>query len=336
MNHIPFLDIKPYGSLASELSAAYDRVVNSGRYIGGNEVGAFESEWADYCGVNYCVGTGNGHDALMLACKFYAENHRPECGVAHVPWKTCLPTYSAVKNGGLAPIPFTGKSIGISIDVHIYGVITLSDDLYHLPEIEDCAQAHGAMLHGKKAGQFGSVASWSFYPTKCLGALGDAGAVTTNDEEIADFVRSQSNYGTRSDIGVNSRLDPLQAAFLRVKLPYLDRWNARRRQNAQAYLDTIWPDAGVVLPFASNVEEPCWHIFAIETDNRDSLRHFLAQNGVETMIHYPQVPYHPVYRIPEAEAWTQRTLSLPVAPHVTPEQCKQIGELINQWMTSRV
>jgi dTDP-4-amino-4,6-dideoxygalactose transaminase len=335
MNYIPFLDLHP-GTLSFRLDEAYNRVAYSGRYVGGKEVEAFEKEWSDYCGVNYCVGTGNGHDALMLACKYFEFDSALPTKV-YVPWKTCLPTWSAVYNANCDPTPIRGAGgVELEVAVHIYGQITLPDTFNHVPLVEDCAQAHGATLNGHKAGQFGSVAAWSFYPTKCLGALGDAGAVTTNWIDIADFVRSQSNYGTRLDTGINSRLDPLQAAFLRVKLPYLDEWNARRRDNARAYLETIYADVFVDLPFVSDVNEPCWHIFAIETDERDDLKAFLANNGVETMIHYPQAPYHPAYKIPEAERWTKRTLSLPVAPHVTPEQCKQIGELINQWMTSRV
>lgn len=347
MKHIPFLDLTPSPRLASELNAAYDRVLNSGRYIGGLEVERFEHEWSEYCGANYCVGVGNGHDALALSCKYFDESdpfteeryyNEQYLGVIHgafTPWKTCLPTWVAVENGGFSPVLTNKLQHTVAIAVHIYGQITLPDASPDIPWIEDCAQAHGASLNGVKAGKFGQVAAWSFYPTKCLGALGDAGAITTDDPEIADFVRVRSNYGTSSDTGINSRLDPLQAAFLRVKLPYLDEWNKRRLENALAYYRTI-PSGIIDVPIIASGSRPSWHIFAIETDNRDDLASYLREHGVETIVHYPRVPYHPINRIPEAERWVSRTLSLPIAPHVTPEDCRQIGELINQWTRSRV
>ena len=334
MMPIPYLDLTPSPLLASELNAAYDRVAGSGKYIGGREVEAFERAWADYCNVNFCVGVGNGHDALALAVKYYSEPWNGLGFSVLTPWKTCLPTFAAVRNGGGYPVLSEDGFCLAAIAVHIYGQITLPCVSFDMPLIEDCAQAHGASLNGVKAGKFGTVAAWSFYPTKNLGALGDAGAVTTDNEEIAYFVRTRSNYGTPSDTGINSRLDPLQAAFLSVKLCYLDEWNRRREDNAHAYCQTIRRDV-IDVPFFSIRGGPCWHIFAIETDDRDGLATYLREHGVETMIHYPRVPYSPVYKIPEAERWVSRTLSLPIAPHVTPEQCKQIGELINQWTPSK-
>jgi dTDP-4-amino-4,6-dideoxygalactose transaminase len=337
--------------MAGILNVAYDRVFNSSQYIGGKEVEAFENEWAEYCEAKYCVGVGNGHDALMLACKYYADNR--EDPDIFVPWKTCLPSWSAARNSGFYPSPiFRGQSYMMA--VHIYGQINIPKTKTELKEywdrllidlagkikvpekivlIEDCAQAHGAKLNGIKAGKFGEVACWSFYPTKNLGALGDAGAVTTDNLEIADFVREIRNYGVPNYPGVNSRLDPLQAAFLRARLPYLDKWNEQRTDNASTYLSNIVPDSKVTLPkLNGETDEPCWHIFAIETDERDDLKNYLARNGVETMIHYPKVPYPSYWKIPEAERWTKRTLSLPVAPHVSPYICKQIAMLINEWM----
>jgi dTDP-4-amino-4,6-dideoxygalactose transaminase len=333
---VPFVDLRSSPEFSAMLYKAFYDVLDSGRFIGGKEVEGFEQEWAEYCGVKYCVGVGNGHDALMLACKYYSEHNVIQAKKAYVPWKTCLPTWSAVHNANLSATPFHDADFDLQVVVHIYGKIQAHlETLFPTLVIEDCAQAHGATLNGRKAGQFGSVASWSFYPTKCLGALGDAGAVTTDDARIADFVRSRANYGTREETGINSRLDPLQAAFLRVKLPYLDTWNAMRRENAKVYLETIYADGCVDLPFVSDVNEPCWHIFAVETDNRDSLKEYLFTRGVETMVHYPRPPYHPMFRLPDAERWASRTLSLPVAPHVRPEECKRIGELINRWMVSR-
>lgn len=332
---IPFQDLTPYGHLANELNAAYDRVFNSGRYIGGREVDTFEKEWASYCQANYAIGVGNGHDALALAVRFFTSPHQHVPIQAFVPWKTCLPTWAAVSAGGAIPHPIQDMHHFITIAVHIYGQVTLPNDQPYWGLIEDCAQAHGASKDGIPAGKFGRVAAWSFFPTKNLGALGDAGAVTTDDEEIADFVRTMRNYGSRSTHGINSRLDPLQAAFLRVKLPYLDGWNRKRAENVHAYWDTIQYSSMIELPGWPIGDCPCWHQFAIEVDGRDDLRAFLHEHGVETMVHYPHVPYPPNYHVPEAEQWTRRTLSLPVAPHVAPDDCRFIGGLINQWMNSK-
>jgi dTDP-4-amino-4,6-dideoxygalactose transaminase len=324
---IPYLDLKPKGHLAEELNSAYDRVFNSGRYIGGYEVEAFESEWSEYTQSKYCVGVGNGHDALSLAVKYYSRRYVPV--PVFVPWKTCLPTWAAVKSGGGLPRPFQEIPHDLTIAVHIYGQITLPTDSEIL--IEDCAQAHGSKYNGIPAGKFGKVAAFSFYPSKNLGALGDAGAVTTDDEEIYNFVKSMRNYGTPDQPGINSRFDPLQAAFLRVKLPYLDRWNKQRAESAWTYMTINNPL--VELPKVNLGDEPNWHIFAIETDRRDELKSYLFDNGVGTMIHYPVVPYPNHWKIPEAESWVKRTLTLPVA-NLTSYQCKKIGELINQWKPS--
>ena len=330
MDRIKFIDLRPMGHSAGILNVAYDRVFNSSRYIGGKEVEAFENEWAEYCESKYCVGVGNGHDALMLACKYYVSNDDyPQ--YFYIPWKTCLPTWAAVRNAAGIRY-YESENQKNYIVVHIYGQITIPY-FFSKRLIEDCAQAHGAKFNGIKAGKFGDVAAWSFYPTKNLGALGDAGAITTDNTEIADFVREMRNYGTPNNPGINSRLDPLQAAFLRARLPYLDKWNEQRKENALTYLSNIIPDSKVALPkLNGETDEPCWHIFAIETDDRDDLKNYLARNGVETMIHYPEVPYPSHWKIPEAEAWTKRTLSLPVAPHVSPYICKQIAGLINEWM----
>jgi dTDP-4-amino-4,6-dideoxygalactose transaminase len=325
MDRIEFIDLKPVGHMAGILNVAYDRVFNSSQYIGGKEVEAFESEWAEYCESKYCVGVGNGHDALMLACKYFTHDYA-HLG-AYIPWKTCLPTWSAAHNGGFIGVE-NAHNAKYSIAVHIYGKITIPY-FFNTTIIEDCAQAHGAKRNGIKAGKFGEVAAWSFYPTKNLGALGDAGAITTDNLEIADYVREMRNYGTPDNPGINSRLDPLQAAFLRARLPYLDKWNEQRRENATIYMQNLSYE---ILPKWNSNEEPCWHIFAIETDDRDDLKDFLSKHGVETMIHYPRVPYPSTWKIPEAEAWTKRTLSLPVAPHVSPYICKQIAGLINEWM----
>lgn len=326
MDRVKFIELKPIGHIAGLINVAYDRVFNSGTYIGGKEVEAFEKEWAEYCHAKYCVGTGNGFDALVLACSYMAEEFKPIKPAITVPWKTCLPTWSAAR-ASCSPMVEDNRN-PLAIAVHIYGKITLPEkyDSNHL--IEDCAQAHGAMKDGIMAGRYGKIAAWSFYPTKNLGALGDAGAITTDDESVAEYVRDLRNYGGRDDMGINSRLDPLQAAFLRAKLPYLDKWNLCRAENAYAYYRNLDLD----LPYLGFGDRPSWHIFAIDVDNRDGLKLFLEGHGVETMIHYPEVPYPTYWSVPEAETWTQRTLSLPVAPHVTPHICKGIADLINEWL----
>lgn len=331
MDRIKFIDLKPTGHLVGLLNDAYDRVFNSSQYIGGEEVKAFEDAWAEYCDAKYCVGVGNGFDALVLACGYMAEEYKPIKPGMIVPWKTCLPTWKAAITS-CSPMPdiYDEK---LKMAVHIYGEVILPARYVKDYLIEDCAQAHGAKLNGVKAGKFGKIACFSFYPTKNLGALGDAGAITTDDESVAEYARDLRSYGGRDDRGINSRLDPLQAAFLRVKLPYLDEWNEQRIENAFTYLAHVDMSEKIALPqFNNSRDEPNWHIFAIEVEDRDSLKEHLLQNGIETMIHYPEVPYPSHWAIPEAEEWTKRTLSLPVAPHVSPYVCKQIAMLINEWM----
>jgi dTDP-4-amino-4,6-dideoxygalactose transaminase len=327
MEHVKFLDLKPTGHLAGLLNVSYDRVFNSGEYIGGKEVSAFEEAWSTYCQSLYCLGTGNGSDALTLACLYYRDIY--EIDWIYVPWKTCLPTWASVYKSGMIPSFNLKMDYYAYMAVHIYGKITLPSKSGKIL-IEDCAQAHGAKLNGVQAGKFGNVACFSFYPTKNLGALGDAGAITTDDVNIYDYIKSMRNYGTRNDTGMNSRLDPLQAAFLRVKLPYLNEWNEKRKANAETYLRVIEPREGLKLPTVKEGEEPCWHIFAIEVKDRDKLKEYLINNNVETMIHYPQVPYPSEYKNREAEKWVKMTLSLPIA-NVTPYICSKIANLINDW-----
>lgn len=336
LHRIKYLELKPMGRIAGLLNVAYDRVFNSGQYIGGHEVEAFENEWAEYCGAKYCVGVGNGHDALALACRYISEPHSPIKPTAFTPWKTCLPTWSAIRNGNLSPVIAGNWMVNqIVVAVHIYGHICIPKHDRDTVIIEDCAQAHGASYNGIKAGKFGQVAAWSFYPTKNLGALGDGGAVTTDDESTAQFVRHMARYGTPDKVGINSRLDPLQAAFLRVKLPFLDEWNERRRENALTLGQGLFQEGDIIVPQLQNSsDKPCWHIFNIQLldrKHRDDLKNYLDVHGVETMIHYPSVPYPSGWKIPEAEKWADTNLSLPVGPHVTPFLCNQVVELIRQW-----
>ena len=334
MEAIKFIDLKPQGEILKKINEAYDRVLNSGTYIGGKEVKAFEEEWADYCGAKYCIGVGNGHDALSISCSFMAEEFAPIKPGMSTPWKTCLPTWSAARKS-CSPIPenyITDYRTTLFMAVHIYGKIELPKEYESHRLIEDCAQAHGAKKNGIMAGKFGKVAAWSFYPTKNLGALGDAGAITTDDPEVAYYAFNMRDYGDREDLGINSRLDPLQAAILRAKLPYLDEWNKRRVENVMAYIFTINHGSVIDMPQYGLEDRPCFHIFAIESDRRDELKHWLWLNNIETMVHYVNVPYPRNWKVPEAERWISRTLSLPIGPHVTPEQCKRIAETINEWM----
>lgn len=330
MYPIKFIDLTPDRYLANKLDEAYYRILGSGKYIGGKEVEAFENEWANYCDAKYCVGLANGHDAIALACRFMSKDN-PQLRVS-VPWKTCTPSWAGVKNGGCCPVP-DYIDHDIQLAVHIYGQITLPLDFTRDKLIEDCAQAHGASFNNIKAGKFGRIACWSFYPTKNLGAIGDAGAITTDDEEAADYIREMSQYGFDSEIGINSRLDAMQAAFLRVKLSFLDIWNERRKQNAEAYLDVLSKSNEVILPHRfGEIDSPCWHIFAIEYPLRNELRNHLKSKNIDTMVHYPITPYPSVWKIAEANKWTKETLSLPIAPHIVPGQCAYIGNIINEWL----
>lgn len=321
-------DLKPDRLLQTRLDMAYDRVICSGRYIGGVEVETFEQEWAEYIGTKYCIACGNGFDALQLVLRALGAD-----GYEYVraSAKTFLATWQAIRAAGSYPAPYDMKS-SIAVVVHLYGIIqTISG--YHHWLVEDAAQAHGATWHGKKAGSLGTAGCWSFYPTKNLGAYGDAGAVTTDDEYVARKVRELRNYGG-IQTGINSRMDPLQAAFLSAKLPFLDTWNAIRRENASIYVRELAGIPGLSLPVVPQGCVPSWHQFAIEVVQRDTLKEYLSQNGIETLIHYPVPPHKAIgtgYDLPDTEEWAAHTLSLPVAPHVTPGNVRQVCQVIERF-----
>jgi dTDP-4-amino-4,6-dideoxygalactose transaminase len=352
---IPFLDfVGPYEEIKAELDDAYGRFMRSAWYILGKEVASFEEEYAAYCGVPYCVGVGNGLDALHLVLRAC------DIGRGHeviVPSNTYIATWLAVTYAGAVPVPVEPDLRTYNLDparieaaitvrtraimpVHLFGQPADMDPILAIAEkhglkvIEDAAQAQGARYKGRRTGSLGHAAGHSFYPGKNLGAFGDAGAVTTRDPALADRVRLLRNYGSRVKYqnevqGVNSRLDELQAAFLRVKLRYLDEWNDRRRKIAALYLESLGClpfNSGLILPFVPTWASPVWHLFVIRHQQRDALQGRLTEASIGTLIHYP-VPPHlsaayadagiPKQALPIAEEVGRTVLSIPIGPHLS-------------------
>ena len=351
---VPFLDLKaPHEELRAELEAASRRVVESGWFIMGPECEAFEAEFAAYCGARHCVGVGNGLEALHLILRAMGIGEGDE---VIVPSNTYIATWLAVSYAGATPVPVEPDPLTHNLDparveeavtprtravmpVHLYGQTADMDAINEvaarrgLRVVEDAAQAHGALYKGRRAGALADAAGFSFYPGKNLGALGDAGAVVTDDADLAERVRLLRNYGSRvkyehEERGYNSRLDELQAALLRAKLPVLDEWNARRRRVAAAYLQQLEGVAGLVLPHVPEWAEPAWHLFVVRSRERARLQAHLSGAGVGTLIHYPKPPHmQPAYReaghragdFPLAERLAGEVLSLPMGPHVPAE-----------------
>jgi dTDP-4-amino-4,6-dideoxygalactose transaminase len=359
---VPFLDIgavnAPY---ADELKAAAARVVDSGWYVLGEELDAFEREFARYCGVAHMVGVGNGLDALSLILRAYRERGAlAEGDEVIVPANTFIASFLAVTANRLVPVPVEPDEASFNLDparveaaigprtraimaVHLYGRLADMPALAEIARrrglllIEDAAQAHGASCDGRRAGSLGDAAAFSFYPGKNLGALGDGGAVVTDDEDLATRVRALRNYGSpekyRHDSqGVNSRLDEMQAAMLRVKLRHLDADNARRRAVAEAYLAGIRHPA-IRLPAAGAPGTHAWHLFVVRSARREALREHLARQGIQTLVHYPVPPHRqPAYaslrdlRLPLTESIHADVLSLPIAAVLRDEQVEQVIE----------
>lgn len=360
---IPFVSFLPMErELDAELRGAFDRVFSRSWYIEGEEDKAFEEAFAAYHGVKHCVGVGNGLDALMLALKALGIGDGDE---VIVPSNTYIATALAVTYVGAKPVFVEPDIRTFNIDpsrieaavtektkaimpVHLYGQPCDMDPImeiarkYGLRVVEDCAQAHGARYKGKLIGTFGDAAGFSFYPGKNLGALGDAGAVLTNDEELAKKIRALGNYGSDYKYhhiyqGNNSRLDEMQAAFLSAKLPHLDRMNTERRRIAERYLAGIHhPD--VILPTVPDYAEPVWHVFAIRCSHRDELEKHLNALGIMTNKHYP-IPMHlqECYRdlgfhqgaFPLAEEISQTELSLPMFYGMTEDEIQFVIDAIN-------
>lgn len=370
--NIPFLELKPaYLELKGEFDAAYQRVMDSGWYLLGQELEAFEAEFAAYCGTRHCIGVANGLDALHLIVRAHGIGPGDE---VIVPSNTFIATWLAVSYAGATPVPVEPDPATYNLDpgrieaaitprtkaimpVHLYGqpadmdAINMIGRKHGLRVIEDAAQAQGALYKGRRTGGLGDAAGHSFYPGKNLGAFADAGAITTNDPELADRVRTLRNYGSRKKYhydfqGINSRLDEMQAAFLRVKLRRLDEWNQRRRKIAALYLDRLPPAAGdgasgITLPFTPDWAEPVWHLFVIRHPRRDILQQQLAAAGIGTLIHYPVPPHcsnayaqkQPAMaagRFPLAETLAASVLSLPMGPHLSGEMADQVASAIRR------
>ena len=362
---IPFVTFKPLeAELDKDLRAAFERVYTRSWYIEGVEDETFEKAFAGYCDSKYCVGVGNGLDALFLSLKALGIKEGDE---VIVPSNTYIATALAVTYVGATPVfvepdirtfnidpsrieeAITDKTKAI-MPVHLYGQPCDMDPImeiakkYGLFVVEDCAQAHGASYKGKVIGSFGDVAGFSFYPGKNLGALGDAGATVTNNKELADKVRALGNYGSDYKYhhiykGNNSRLDELQAAFLAAKLPHLDKMNDERRKIAQKYLEGI-KNEEVVLPHVPDYANPVWHIFAIRCKRRDELEKFLNDAGIGTNKHYP-IPMHlqECYKdlgfkegdFPIAEEISATELSLPMYYGMTDEEIQYVIDKVNEF-----
>jgi dTDP-4-amino-4,6-dideoxygalactose transaminase len=367
---IPFLDLKaPHNELKEELRDVFCRVVESGWFILGKEVEAFEKEFATCCGARQCVGVANGLDALHLILE--AMNIGPGDEVI-VPANTYIATWLAVTYAGAIPVPVEPDERTYNLDpslleaaitsrtkaimpVHLYGQPADMDRInaiaepYGLKVIEDAAQAHGARYKGRPAGSLGDAAGFSFYPGKNLGALGDAGAVVTNDEELADKVRTLRNYGSRKKYwneakGFNSRLDELQAAFLRVKLGKLDEWNERRKRIAEQYLQALEGVPDLILPFVPKYADPVWHLFVVRHGKRDVLQEHLEANGIGTLIHYPLPPHlQDAYvelgfekgKLPITEKLAGEILSIPIGPHLSDDEVDYIIAAISSYVCAQ-
>lgn len=348
---VPFLDLSAaYQELRVGLDAAYRRVMDSSWFILGKEVDAFEKEFAQFCGAGFCIGVGNGLDALHLILR--ALDIGPGDEVI-VPSNTFIATWLAVTHAGATPVPVEPDEATYNLDpsllravitsrtkaiipVHLYGQpadmagISAIAEEFGLKVIEDAAQAHGAVYRGRRAGSLSCAAAFSFYPGKNLGALGDGGCVVTSDAALAERVRMLSNYGSlqkyhHDAVGFNTRLDELQAAFLRVKLQQCDAWNDRRRVVAARYLERL-ADADLVLPQVLSEVDPVWHLFVVRVKRRSQVAKSLADRGIATQIHYP-VPasrsgayasaQFAAGSLPLAERLSDEVLSLPIGPHLT-------------------
>ena len=364
---IPFLDLLGINARDREaLIAAFTRVLDSGWYVMGSELEAFEREYAAYCGTRHCVGVGNGLDALTLTLRAWLNLGVFAAGdEVIVPANTYIATILAVTENGLTPVlvdpdPATcnldarrieqhlGPRTRAILPVHLYGqtadmtAVNVIAQKHELKVLEDCAQAHGARHAGVRAGALGDAAGHSFFPSKNLGALGDGGAMTTNDDALADTLRALRNYGSHRKYennlkGVNSRLDELQAALLRVKLTRVDADNQRRREIASRYLSEI-RHPQITLPVVGANNEPVWHVFVIRTPARAALQSHLNNAGIATLIHYPLPPHQQqAYRewnarsYPVAEAIHREVLSLPISPVMSDQQVSAVAAACNAW-----
>lgn len=367
---IPFLNLRDVNcQYRDQLIAAVVNVIDSGWYIQGEEVRNFEKEYARYCGARYCIGVGNGLDALTLTLRAWKELGKIKSGdEVLVPANTFIASVLAITENGLVPVLVEPNNLSYNIDVqliekaitpktkvilpvHLYGqlaemaAIKSIANRFDLLVLEDAAQAHGASEAGKKAGNLGDAAAFSFYPGKNLGALGDGGCVTTNDEELARTIRAIGNYGSYKKYqhhykGINSRLDEIQAAMLRVKLAHLDAELERRREIARAYSNNI-NNGSIILPIdpcSSDLElkKHAFHLYVVRTHHRAKLERYLEDNGIQTLIHYP-IPIHKQNAYSDffdddyliSEALSQETLSIPISPVMTDDSVWKVIELVS-------
>ncbi|MBK2257405.1 DegT/DnrJ/EryC1/StrS family aminotransferase [Francisella philomiragia] len=370
---IKFLDLQRINNLyQQELKDACARVIDGGWYIRGTECEAFEREFAEYCGTKYAIGVANGLDALILIIRAYKELGVFKSGnEIIVPANTYIASILAISANDMVPVlvepnlddylldadkiesAITAETVAI-MPVHLYGQTCQMDKIntiakkHDLKVIEDSAQSHGAFFDDKKSGNLGDASGFSFYPGKNLGALGDAGAVTTNDKELADTVSALANYGSHEKYknlykGINSRLDEIQSAMLRVKLKYLDKDIQVRREIAEYYISNIKNDK-ITLPIQNsqlniqNYQNHVWHLYVIRTENRDELQKYLLENGVQTVIHYPIAPhYQEAYKewsndsYPVSEQIHRQVLSLPIGQHLSEKDVEKIVDVINEY-----
>lgn len=360
---VPFLDLgRLHQPIRTQLDAAYRRVMDSGWFIMGPELSAFESEFAAYSEVKHCIGVGNGLEALHLLLRAYGIGPGDE---VIVPPNTFIATWLAVSQCGATPVPVESDVKTHNIDpaliataitprtraimpVHLYGQPADMDPInelatkHGLTVIEDAAQAQGARYKGRRVGSLGHAAGTSFYPGKNLGALGDGGAVLTNDDAIADKIRRLRNYGSTVKYqhelaGYNSRLDELQSAFLREKLKVLDKWNAKRREIAATY-SSLLDACDCVLPFVPEFAEPVWHLYVIRSKQRDALKAHLEQQGISTVIHYPIpphqqacYPYYGNHTLPVAEMLAGEVLSLPMSPDLREDEIDRVCKAVRDF-----
>ena len=367
---VPFLDLAAATAVVRPaLDAATARVLSSGRYLLGEELDAFETAWADHAGAAHCVAVGSGLDALRFSLEAHGVGPGDE---VLVPGQTFIATWLAVSALGAVPVPVDVDPVHHAIDpaaaaaavtprtaaivpVDLYGhpadhvALRALAERHGLLIVDDAAQAHGAQLHGRPVGTYAASAAWSFYPGKNLGALGDGGAITTDDAQVAARARRLRNYGSEKryehlEAGHNSRLDELQAAILRVKLDVLDAWNARRTAIAERYRAAL-AGSDAIRPVGVRAgAAPSWHLFAVCCDERDRLREHLAAAGVDTLVHYPTPPHRqPAYAgtlaaqadLPVAEQVAATVLSLPIGPHVSAEQVEQVVAALQTFPEAR-
>ncbi|MEY8213987.1 MAG: DegT/DnrJ/EryC1/StrS family aminotransferase [Colwellia sp.] len=369
---IPFLDLKAVNAQYSdELKAACNRVIDSGWYIAGKELENFEQNFASYCGTIHCIGVANGLDALILILRAWMEQGLLQEGdEVIVPANTYIASILAITQNNLTPVLVepnkntynlcpenTKKAITkktkVILAVHLYGHLADMPAIMDIAKehtllvLEDSAQAHGAEINDIKAGNWGHASGFSFYPGKNLGALGDGGAITTNDDELAQILRALRNYGSHEKYkniykGVNSRLDEIQAAMLGVKLKYLDADTGKRRDIAERYLKEI-NNPLIKLPVTLNRNSHAWHVFVIRCEKRDELQKHLLDNGIQTLIHYP-IPPHQQGAYPELEALSfpvtekthQQVLSLPIGPEVSFDNIQKIIKFCNKFVGGKL